>query len=135
DVEPGSPTTRQPIAMHAGARRILVVEDEPEVRVLICSVLRDAGYDVIAANDGAHALDVAAHVKGEIDLLLTDVIMPKLSGRQLATRFLELRPRTRVLYMSGYTDDKLGVLDPDLDLIEKPLTPEALVSRVRAALT
>ncbi|MFT3695578.1 MAG: ATP-binding protein [Kofleriaceae bacterium] len=138
EVSPALPITRGSTAWHGGQRRILVVEDEPEVRVLICSVLRDAGYDVIAANDGAHALEVAAHVKGEIDLLLTDVIMPKLSGRQLATRFLELRPRTRVLYMSGYTDDKLGhhgVLDPDVDLILKPLTPEALVSRVRAVLT
>jgi PAS domain S-box-containing protein len=120
-----------------GVERILVVEDEVEVRALICEVLSGAGYDVIDAGDGEHALEVAAKVRGEIHLLLTDVIMPKLSGRQLAARFLEVRPQTRVLYMSGYTDDKLGhhgVLDPDVELIQKPLTPEMLLRRVRDVL-
>jgi signal transduction histidine kinase len=120
-----------------GVERILVVEDEVEVRRLICEVLSGAGYDVVAAGDGEHALEVAAKVRGEIHLLLTDVIMPKLSGRQLAARFLEVRPLTRVLYMSGYTDDKLGhhgVLDPDVELIQKPLTPEMLLRRVRDVL-
>lgn len=120
-----------------GVERILVVEDEVEVRTLICEVLSGAGYDVIDAGDGEHALEVAAKVRGEIHLLLTDVIMPKLSGRQLAARFLEVRPLTRVLYMSGYTDDKLGhhgVLDPDVELIQKPLTPEVLLRRVRDVL-
>ena len=120
-----------------GVERILVVEDEVEVRTLICEVLSGAGYDVIDAGDGEHALEVAAKVRGEIHLLLTDVIMPKLSGRQLAARFLEVRPLTRVLYMSGYTDDKLGhhgVLDLDVELIQKPLTPEVLLRRVRDVL-
>ncbi|MEO8841195.1 MAG: ATP-binding protein [Kofleriaceae bacterium] len=129
-----APRTLTPIL---GIERILVVEDEIEVRVLICDVLRDAGYDVIDAGDGEQALEVAAAVTGEIHLLLTDVIMPKLSGRQLATRFLAARPLARVLYMSGYTDDKLGhhgVLDPDVELIQKPLTPEVLLRRVRDVL-
>jgi len=129
-----TPRTFTPIL---GVERILVVEDEVEVRRLICEVLRGAGYDVIDAGDGEHALEVAAQVEGEIHLLLTDVIMPKLSGRQLAAHFLELRPLARVLYMSGYTDDKLGhhgVLDPDVELIQKPLTPEALLRRVRGVL-
>ena len=81
-------------------------------------------------SDGEHALAIAGGVDGDIHLLLTDVIMPKISGRQLAAKFLELRPDTRVLYMSGYTDDKLGhhgVLDPDVELIQKPLTPEVLL--------
>jgi two-component system cell cycle sensor histidine kinase/response regulator CckA len=136
-------TERKPVAAIAvartatpvrGTQRILVVEDEAPVRVLICEVLSQAGYEVIDAVDGAHALDVAAAVEGEIDLLLTDVIMPKLSGRELARRFAELRPTARVLYMSGYADDKLGhhgLLDPDIALIQKPLTPESLLRRVR----
>jgi YesN/AraC family two-component response regulator len=72
-----------------------------------------------------------------IDLLLTDVIMPKLSGPQLAARFREIHPETRVLFMSGYTDDKLGhhgILDPGVELIQKPLTPETLLQRVRQLL-
>jgi len=121
-----------------GRERILLVEDELEVRVLVRDVLRQAGYDVLDAGDGEHALQITAGVTGEIHLLLTDVIMPKMSGRQLATRFLELRPGTRVLYMSGYTDDKLGhhgVLDPGVELIQKPLTPDALLRRIRELLT
>ncbi len=120
-----------------GTQRILVVEDEVEVRVLIRDVLSQAGYEVIDAVDGMHALSVAAEVNGEIDLLLTDVIMPKLSGRELARRFSEVRPTARVLYMSGYTDDKLGhhgLLDPDVELIQKPLTPDVLLRRVREML-
>jgi two-component system cell cycle sensor histidine kinase/response regulator CckA len=120
-----------------GTQRILVVEDEVEVRVLIRDVLSRAGYEVIDAVDGMHALSVAAEVHGEIDLLLTDVIMPKLSGRELARRFSEVRPMARVLYMSGYTDDKLGhhgLLDPDVELIQKPLTPDVLLRRVRKLL-
>ena len=120
-----------------GSERILVVEDEVEVRVLVRDVLRQAGYDVIAASDGEHALELVRGETREIHLLLTDVIMPKMSGRQLAAQFLELRPGTRVLYMSGYADDKLGrhgVLDPDVELIQKPLTPDSLLRRVRSLL-
>ncbi|MEP6862111.1 MAG: ATP-binding protein [Deltaproteobacteria bacterium] len=123
---------------HVGGKfRILVVEDEVEVRTLICDVLRGGGYEVVDADDGEHALAIAAGVTGDIHLLLSDVIMPKMSGRQLAGRFATIRPDMRVLYMSGYTDDKLGhhgVLDPDVALIQKPLTPEVLLSRVRAML-
>jgi CheY-like chemotaxis protein len=132
-----APVAARTLTPILGVERILVVEDEVEVRSLICDVLSGAGYDVIDAGDGEHALEVAAKVHGEIHLLLTDVIMPKLSGRQLASRFLAVRPSTRVLYMSGYTDDKLGhhgVLDPDVELIQKPLTPEALLRRVRDVL-
>ncbi len=120
-----------------GNERILLVEDEAEVRVLVRDVLRQAGYDVIAAGDGEEALELARTETRTLHLLLTDVIMPKMSGRQLAARFLEQRPGTPVLYMSGYADDKLGrhgVLDPDVELIQKPLTPDALLRRVRLLL-
>ena len=133
-VQPAVPRTLTPVF---GVRRILVAEDEVEVRELICEVLQGAGYEVVDAGDGAHALELASSDDTEIHLLLTDVIMPRISGRELAARFLEVRPTARVLYMSGYTDDKLGhhgVLDPDVDLVQKPLTPEVLLRRVRAAL-
>ena len=136
DAANGIAVARTPTPLY-GTQRILVVEDEEAVRILIREVLRNAGYEVLDAVDGAHALLVAAEVPGEIHLLLTDVIMPKLSGRELAKRFVALRPTTRVLYMSGYTDDKLGhhgLLDPDVELIQKPLTPEILLRRVRAIL-
>jgi PAS domain S-box-containing protein len=128
---------RTPTPVH-GIQRILVVEDEEQVRMLMCDALRGAGYDVIDARDGEHALEVAVGVIGEIHLLITDVIMPRLGGRALAARFASARPAARVLYMSGYADDKLGhhgVLDPDVDLIQKPLTPAALLRRVRQVLT
>jgi two-component system cell cycle sensor histidine kinase/response regulator CckA len=132
---PAPPRTLTPVF---GVQRILVAEDEVEVRELICEVLQGAGYEVVDAGDGVHALEIASHADTEIHLLLTDVIMPRISGRELAARFLEVRPTARVLYMSGYTDDKLGhhgVLDPDIDLVQKPLTPEVLLHRVRVALT
>jgi PAS domain S-box-containing protein len=132
--QPAAARTLTPVF---GVQRILVAEDELEVRELICEVLQGAGYEVVGAGDGVHALEIATHADTEVHLLLTDVIMPKISGRELARRFLEVRPTARVLYMSGYTDDKLGdhgVLDPDVDLVQKPLTPEVLLHRVRAAL-
>ena len=118
-----------------GRWRVLVVEDEVEVRQLIRDVLRQAGYEVLDAHDGEHALRIAREV--DIHLLLTDVIMPRMSGRELAARVAEVRPDARVLYMSGYADDKLGqhgVLDPGIALIPKPLTPETLLRRLREML-
>ena len=132
---PPAPTQARTTTQLRGRGRILLVEDEDEVRGLVRDVLRQAGYDVLDASDGEQAL---ALVAGEIHLLLTDVVMPKMSGRQVAARFLELRPEARVLYMSGYTDDKLGhhgVLDPGVELIQKPLTPDALLRRIRELLT
>jgi CheY-like chemotaxis protein len=126
------PRTLTPVS---GRWRVLVVEDEAEVRELIRDVLRQAGYDVLDASDGEHALRIAREI--DIHLLLTDVIMPRMGGRELAARFAEIRPDARVLYMSGYADDKLGqhgVLDPGIALIQKPLTPEVLLRRLRELL-
>jgi len=132
---PSAPLQPRTTTQVRGRGRILLVEDEDDVRALIRDVLRHAGYDVIDASDGETAL---AAIAGEVHLLLTDVVMPGMSGRQLAARFQERCPDARVLYMSGYTDDKLGhhgVLDPGVELIQKPLTPDVLLRRIRELLT
>jgi signal transduction histidine kinase/CheY-like chemotaxis protein len=130
---PAIPRTLTPLPAQG---RILLVEDEAPVRELVRDVLLRAGYDVLDAADGEQALSIAL-AAGDLHLLLTDVIMPKMSGPQLAARFLEARPGTPVLFMSGYTDDKLGqhgVLEPGVELVQKPLTPEGLLRRVREVL-
>ena len=116
---------------------ILVVEDEEEVRALARDVLEMNGLRVLEALDVADAVRLAETHPGPIDLLITDVVMPQMSGPELARRILELRPGTKVVYMSGYTDDALGhhgVLDPDIVLLPKPFTPESLMQHLRLAL-
>jgi two-component system, cell cycle sensor histidine kinase and response regulator CckA len=121
----------------AGRGTLLVVEDEPSLRRLTCEILESQGYTVIDAASAAQALALVAEHQGPLDLMITDVIMPGLSGRQLAERVTERRPGMPVLYMSGYTADVIahhGVLDPDIMLLEKPFTPDALLERVQDAL-
>ncbi len=116
---------------------VLLAEDQDAVRVVTERALRSAGYVVLPCRDGAEALAVEAAHRGDIHLLLTDVVMPGMGGRDLATRFQERRRGSRVLFMSGYTDEKLelgGALKPGVDLIQKPFTITALLARVRAAL-
>ncbi len=121
----------------AGTETVLVAEDEQMVRVLIRKVLEQAGYTVLLASGGAEALQLAARHAGPIQMLVTDVVMPGMNGRELARRLLELRPDTKVLFLSGYADDAVerhGVLDPGTAFMQKPFSPGALASRVREVL-
>ncbi len=116
---------------------VLLVEDEPELRRLTRTILASAGYKVIEAANGGAALLACEQVKAEIALMLTDVVMPGMSGPDLATRLAPLRPNMKVLYMSGYTDRAVvanKALESGLDFIQKPFTPESLIDRVREIL-
>jgi PAS domain S-box-containing protein len=120
-----------------GAETILIAEDEAELRALMRRALERQGYHVLQAGDGAEALDVAANHDGPIHLLVTDVVMPRLSGKELAVRLLERRPGIRVLFISGYSDEAIerhGVLTPDSVYLEKPVSPDALSRTVRELL-
>jgi PAS domain S-box-containing protein len=120
-----------------GNETILLVEDDSQVRGLMSSVLKQAGYQVLEAAEPVAALARAEQAQGAIDLLLTDVVMPGMSGRELARRLSALRVQTKVLYVSGYAEDALGhhgVLDPGIALLRKPVTPVALQRRVREVL-
>src|SRR5207248_412442 len=110
---------REPAARVSGAARILLVEDEPVVRSLIEQMLASSGYDVVSAEDGRDALARVNASDGRIDLLLTDVVMPRMSGHELAAKLRSRHPETRVLYTSGYTDSG-AVLDEDEHFLQKP---------------
>jgi len=117
-----------------GAEVVLIAEDNEGLRELACDILRSFGYTVLEAQDAAQALQIASAREGPIDVLITDVIMPGLNGRELAERLKTLRPEIKVLLMSGYTDDILSrhqVLDAGLEFLEKPFTPQALAAKVR----
>ncbi|MDO8479809.1 MAG: PAS domain S-box protein [Candidatus Rokubacteria bacterium] len=120
-----------------GSETILVVEDEDEVRALALEVLEQSGYTVLAASGPAEALGIAERHDGPIHLILTDVVMPHMSGPQLAKDIAPLRPGIKVLYMSGYTADAVaqhGILDPGLSLLQKPFLLHALARKVREVL-
>ena len=116
---------------------ILLVEDEDVVRDLAREVLEGRGYSVVAARHAGEALLIAERHPGPIHLLLTDVVMPHMGGRELAERVAPLRPGIRVLYVSGYTDDEVlrhGVMEDEVAFLQKPFTAEALLERVRGLL-
>jgi PAS domain S-box-containing protein len=120
-----------------GSETVLLVEDEEGVRNLVSTMLRSQGYRVYEAEHGSHALEVFAKYGAEIQLLLTDVIMPKMSGRELAERLKIKSPGLKVVYMSGYTDDivaREGVVFDNTILVHKPFTLEGLTRKLREAL-
>jgi len=120
-----------------GTETILLVEDDEQVRTLAVAVLRRHGYRVLAAASGGEALLIVERHQGLLPLLLTDVVMPKMSGRELWERLAPLRPELKVLFMSGYTDDAIvrhGLLASEFELVQKPLVPGALLAKVRAVL-
>ncbi len=117
-----------------GSETILVVEDEEGVRKLVCRILQMQGYNVQEARDGVEALQIAEYCNGPIHLMLTDVVMPRMSGCELAKRLVAQRPKMKVLYMSGYTENEIvhnSILELDTAFIQKPFMPSKLVRKVR----
>jgi signal transduction histidine kinase/ActR/RegA family two-component response regulator len=120
-----------------GDETVLVAEDDVQIRSLLRRCLASRGYEVLVASHGREALEIAARHEGSIDLLLTDVVMPHMSGRELAERLQSLRPGLRVLFISGYSDEAVerhGVLAPGTAFVQKPLQPDVLARTVREVL-
>jgi CheY-like chemotaxis protein len=120
-----------------GQETILLVEDEEDVRALAREVLERQGHSVLEAGDGVQALKQYEAEGERIDLILTDVVMPRMSGRELVDRVRAMRPSMPVLYMSGYTEDAIlrhGVRDSSMLLLGKPFTPADLIGKVREVL-
>ena len=120
-----------------GSETILLVEDEDMVRRLVRETLEREGYRLLDASGPGEAQKICHNYKGAIHLMITDVIMPKLNGRELAERVAVIRPDMRVLFMSGYTDNAVvasGILKEDRWFLQKPFTPAALARKVRQVL-
>jgi two-component system, cell cycle sensor histidine kinase and response regulator CckA len=139
-VTSGPPAVAAAPAREGGAASragtVLVVEDEREVRDLVAHVLEHAGYRVLVARDGQEAIEVAARAGPNLDLLLTDAVMPRMGGRELIGRLTVARPGLRTLLISGYSDDEpaAGGPAPAMAVLAKPFTPRALIERVRDCL-
>jgi PAS domain S-box-containing protein len=132
-----APAAEPARAAPRGTETVLVVEDQDEVRGLTTTILRGYGYHVLEAANGAEALKLCESFRGVIHLLVTDVVMPGMNGRELADRLNAVRPETRVLFTSGYTANvisKQGVLDPGVAFLPKPFLPEGLAAKVREVL-
>ena len=133
DMEQASPEND----LSPGSETVLLVEDDAGVRALARRVLNRLNYDVLEAPDGQQAILMSERYDGRIDLVLTDVVMPGMSGPAMAEVLTETRPEARILFMSGYTDDAIlhhGVLDRDVEFLSKPFTPQDLATKIREVL-
>ena len=129
------PTTRD---RPPGTGTILIVDDEAALRTVAVRTLVATGYTVLSAADGEEALQISANREGEIDLVVTDVVMPRVSGKSLASELAKTRPKTKILFMSGYTDDLIvhhGMLDEGIQFLAKPFTASGLKQRVSEVLS
>jgi CheY-like chemotaxis protein len=121
----------------ANSETILVVEDDAAVRQLVCDVLEDRGFKVLCAGNGPEAIRLARRHQGDIDLLVTDVVMPQISGPQLSKQLFQSRPDMKVLFVSGYSANDMGdhgVLAENIELLQKPFSPHTLLARIRQVL-
>jgi CheY-like chemotaxis protein len=143
---PRAAVTPQPQPLEApaktsrtGKETILVAEDQPDLRWMICQFLQDRGYSVLEAKDGGDAVALAQQYKGTIDVLLTDVVMPHLRGSEVARRLSASRPDMRVIFMSGYTEGEFGAVSvenhgPEATLLQKPFELDSLALKIREVL-
>jgi CheY-like chemotaxis protein len=134
EVEEQTPVVEAP---ESGSETILLVEDEPVVRHHVAEILEASGYTVLQAGEGPSALELLRRHRGALHLVVTDVVMPGMSGPEVAQAVTSMRPGTQVLYISGYTDSAIGhhgVLEPGIAFLQKPFNAEELNRKVRALL-
>jgi CheY-like chemotaxis protein len=127
----------RPVSAMGGEETILVVEDDPVLRELFCEILAGKGYSILHAGSGKEAVLLSGGFKEPIHLLVTDIVMPGMNGRELADRISAARQGIKVIFMSGYTDDAIshhGVLGDGIEFLEKPFSPETLANKVREVL-
>lgn len=137
EVSVAQPSVSTPPMSRNGSETILLVEDDDQVRAVAVGILRRHGYRVLEVPNAGEALLLCEEHSAAIHLLLTDVVLPRMSGRQLAERLSLVRPEIKVLYMSGYTDDAVlqhGILESNVAYLQKPITPEALTRKLREVL-
>lgn len=130
-------TVPPPVVSLRGSETVLLVEDDHQLRSVARTILSRNGYTVLEALTGGDAVQLCEQHPGQIDLLLTDVIMPRMSGREISNRVSELRPTTKVLFMSGYTEEAIvhhDILQPGVALLQKPITPDGLLRKIREVL-
>ena len=137
--EPAEPIKSKTVSSESltGTETILVAEDEDNLRNLVCEILRSHGYNVLEAANGGSALLKCEKYKKPIHLILSDVVMPEMSGAELVERLLPIHPEMKVMYMSGYTDDAVirhGILEEKVQFLQKPFSPNSLLEKVRSIL-